>query len=119
MARAWVCRDSTGRLCVAGESEIDGERCQRRVRVKGDDEALAAEIVRELNGRFLLGDTDWLRLKQRRRPRPKPLRRRAACKPGEGPPCPRYPAGWPSEASTEQSQDRRPWIYQRDTSDWN
>ncbi len=70
MARAWVSRERGGRVCVHGEGTIEGRRVQRRLRVAGNDEDLAQETARQLNGRFILGDYGWLlERKKPRRPR--------------------------------------------------
>ena len=59
MARAsiqWDRSRPTPALYVYASGKVDGRRQQRRMRIAGDDEALAEEVARELNRRFLLGD---------------------------------------------------------------
>ena len=59
MARAsiqWDRSRPTPALYVYASGKVDGRRQQRRIRIAGDDEALAEEVARELNRRFLLGD---------------------------------------------------------------
>jgi hypothetical protein len=57
-ARKWV--DDRGRLRVVGQGTVKGRRLRRYRIVPGNDEALADEIVRQLNVRFALGDLSFL-----------------------------------------------------------
>ena len=57
-ARKWV--DDRGRLPVVGQGTVKGQRLRRYRIVPGNDEALADEIVRQLNVRFALGDLSFL-----------------------------------------------------------
>ena len=57
-ARKWV--DDRGRLRVVGQGNVGGRRIRRYRIVPGNDEALADEIVRQLNVRFALGDLSFL-----------------------------------------------------------
>ncbi len=59
MARATVLWDrsrGTPALYVYASGKVDGRRKQRRMRIARNEEALAEEVARELNRRFLLGD---------------------------------------------------------------
>lgn len=57
-ARKWV--DDRGRLRVVGQGTVKGRRVRRYRIVPGNDEALADEIIRQLNVRFALGDLSFL-----------------------------------------------------------
>ena len=69
MARARWTRDDRGRVCVFGSARApDGRRLRKRIIVPENDEALAAETVRELNRRFALGDLTWFQEPAHRAP---------------------------------------------------
>ena len=68
MAKAWVGRDSRGRLNVFGEAVIGDKRVRRRKVIPGNDEQFASKVTAELNARFLTDDLSWFK---RSRPTPR------------------------------------------------
>lgn len=59
LARARIGRNARGELTVFATASVGGARLRRKRRIAGDDEELAAEVARQLNARFILGDLSF------------------------------------------------------------
>ncbi len=66
MARAKTWVDPRGRLNVVARGTENGRELKRRQIIKGNDQTLADEVVRQLNARFAMGDLSWLKEPMRR-----------------------------------------------------